>query len=238
MRLKINNYTFNKTNRTVTFTDYTSIRLDGISYISNITRNVIIYVFSSPALGGSVIDNVVTLDYDTSLMDDTDKLEIYYDDEDTNQATDEGVLLLRRIAKLLEGSSSVDRNNRQRITIDGITLNSSGDTLEATTTIPVLPNVNTSGLLGYQAGAGYGQPVLGTNTGITTTVIVNYTGGTNTIITGITTFFNLGTPYLTNTNEESWYQMGWEGPVDQRWRVAEDSHLTYQTRIRSKLDFY
>jgi hypothetical protein len=33
------------------------------------------------------------------------------------------------------------------------------------------------------------------------------------------------------------YQPVWEGPVDQRWRVAEDSHVSYQTGIRSHLSF-
>jgi hypothetical protein len=29
----------------------------------------------------------------------------------------------------------------------------------------------------------------------------------------------------------------WEGPVDQRWRVMEDSHVSYQLGIRSRLVF-
>lgn len=33
------------------------------------------------------------------------------------------------------------------------------------------------------------------------------------------------------------YQPIWEGPVDQRWRVAEDSHISYQSGIRTKLSF-
>ena len=55
---------------------------------------------------------------------------------------------------------------------------------------------------------------------------------------GITYLANQGTPYLTNQLAESWYLMTWEGPVDQRWRVAEDSHLTYQKNIRKKLTFH
>jgi hypothetical protein len=33
------------------------------------------------------------------------------------------------------------------------------------------------------------------------------------------------------------FQPIWEGPVDQRWRVAEDSHISYQLGIRSRLSF-
>ena len=34
----------------------------------------------------------------------------------------------------------------------------------------------------------------------------------------------------------SW-QPTWEGPVDQRWRVMENSHISYQSGIRTKLAF-
>jgi len=40
--------------------------------------------------------------------------------------------------------------------------------------------------------------------------------------------YSLGTPF---------YNAVWEGPVDQRWRVAEDSHTGYQLGIRSHLSF-
>jgi hypothetical protein len=43
----------------------------------------------------------------------------------------------------------------------------------------------------------------------------------------------LGAPLLATTL----YQPTWEGPVDQRWRVAEDSHISYQASIRSHLAF-
>jgi len=68
MKIRINNYAFNKTAKTVTFTDYTSISLDGLLLVTNVASNVIIYNFASPALGGTVSGNVLTLDYDTSSM--------------------------------------------------------------------------------------------------------------------------------------------------------------------------
>jgi len=54
MKILIQNYTFDKTAKTVTFTDYSSIRLDSLLLITNVTSNVIIYNFASPALGGAV----------------------------------------------------------------------------------------------------------------------------------------------------------------------------------------
>lgn len=83
MKLQITNYTFNKTAKQVTFTDYTTIRLDSILLITNVTDNVIIYNFADPLLGGTVATNVLTLTYDTSGMDNADKLQIFYDDSDT-----------------------------------------------------------------------------------------------------------------------------------------------------------
>lgn len=83
MKVQVINYTFNKTAKTVTFTDYTEIRLDSLLLITNVTDNVIIYNFADPLLGGTVATNVLTLTYDTSAMDDTDKLQIFYDDPAT-----------------------------------------------------------------------------------------------------------------------------------------------------------
>lgn len=203
MKIKINNYTFNKTNKTVTFTDYTTIRLDGLLLITNVTRNIIIYNFANPLLGGTVANNVVTLVYDTTSMVNTDSLQIYYDDAYINPATDESILLLRRIVKELESNATVDRNNRQRVTIDAVQANTAGATTECVGTLPV--SLAASAALGFQAGLNYGQPVAGI------------------------------TPYFTNSAAQSWYTPSWEGPVDQRWRVAEDSHLGYQIGIRNHL---
>lgn len=79
MKQQITNYTFDAASKTVTFTDYTSIRLDSLLLITNVTDNVIIYNFTSPSLGGTVAGNVVTLTYNTSTMSDTDELQIFYE---------------------------------------------------------------------------------------------------------------------------------------------------------------
>jgi hypothetical protein len=80
-KLKIDNYTFDKTAKTVTFTSYTTIQLDDILLITNVTDNIIIYNFADATKGGTVLTNVLTLTYDTSSMDNSDKLLIYYYDE-------------------------------------------------------------------------------------------------------------------------------------------------------------
>lgn len=74
------NYTFDASAQTITLTDYTTIRLDSILLITNVTDNVIIYNFADATKGGTVATNVLTLTYDTTSMADADKLLIYYDD--------------------------------------------------------------------------------------------------------------------------------------------------------------
>ena len=80
MKVKVANYTFNKTAKQITFTDYNPILLNSVLLIVNVTDNIIIYNFADPTKGGTVATNVLTLAYDTSSMADSDKLLIYYDD--------------------------------------------------------------------------------------------------------------------------------------------------------------
>ena len=245
-QIRITNYTFNKTARTVTFNDYKTINLDGILLITDETSNVIIYIFPNSNSGGTVLGNVLTLDYNTSAMSNSDNLQIYYDDYYTTSATSESTILLRRTVEILDASAQVDRNNRQRITLDAVKLDTSGNTAENPGGLLIGAPITWNAAGGYQAGAGYGQPVSGTNISSYNDSGYTWSGWDDqlsayTISTyydsGYTWIQSQGTPYLTNQLAESWYQMTWEGPVDQRWRVAEDSHLTYQKRIRDKLTF-
>ena len=87
MKIQVKNYVFNKTAKTITFTDYASIDLDGILLVTNVTSNIIIYNFANPLLGGTVATNVLTLTFNTSSMADTDKVQIFYDDPAISFAT-------------------------------------------------------------------------------------------------------------------------------------------------------
>ena len=81
MKIIVDNYTFNNAASTITFSDYSSIHLNHVLLIVNVTTNTIIYNFANPALGGDVASNVLTLDYDTSVMSSGDILMIQYDDK-------------------------------------------------------------------------------------------------------------------------------------------------------------
>jgi hypothetical protein len=74
-------YNFDASLKTITFDGKTAIDLERIGVIYNVTDGIEIFNFSKPAaanLGGTVATNVLTLDYDTTTMDDTDDLAIYY----------------------------------------------------------------------------------------------------------------------------------------------------------------
>ena len=131
-KIKIDNYTFDKTAKTVTFTDYSSILLNSILLITNTTDGIIIYNFADSNKVGTVLNNILTLAYNTSAMDNLDKLLIYYDDPTYHNATDETLILLgtmittmndmsallMRMLTQLDSLSVVDSAMRQRVSID------------------------------------------------------------------------------------------------------------------------
>jgi len=80
MKKIISNYIFDASAKTITLSDYDSISLERVLLIANVVDNIVIYDFSNPLKGGSVLNNVLTLEYDTTSMSDTDNLQIWYDD--------------------------------------------------------------------------------------------------------------------------------------------------------------
>lgn len=64
-----------------------SPKLESVLLITNVTDNIIIYNFADAALGGVLSGNVLTLDYSTASMSNTDSLQIWYYNEQP-QSTD------------------------------------------------------------------------------------------------------------------------------------------------------
>lgn len=77
---QIKNYTFDASLGKITFTDEASIELENIKPIINVTRGKTLFNGVNSDLGGSVSTNILTLELDTSAMDDSDDLSVYYDD--------------------------------------------------------------------------------------------------------------------------------------------------------------
>jgi hypothetical protein len=72
-------YTFDKVNKTITFSGF-NCSLDGLLMVTDVTNNTIIYQFNDPAKGGDIVNNVLTLDYNTNVagFSNTDNLQIFY----------------------------------------------------------------------------------------------------------------------------------------------------------------
>lgn len=117
MKVLITDYTFNPADKTVRFNGLASIEQNRLLLITNATKNVIIYNFASPALGGTVNGNVITLLTNTTSMNANDKLQIFYENDDT-AATNEIIYQLKRIAQSLRGAQNVDNSDRIRVALD------------------------------------------------------------------------------------------------------------------------
>lgn len=118
MKIKIKNYIFTPAAKTVVFSDYTSIKLDNIILITDVTTGTTIYNFAAANLTGAVSGNTLTVNYDTTGLTATN-LAIYYDDPGSTQSTDETIILLRRLVKLSETLAVQDSQQRQRVAISG-----------------------------------------------------------------------------------------------------------------------
>lgn len=79
MKKLITNYTFDASEKTITFADFTTIELNRVQLVTNETDGIIIFNFADTGLTGTVATNVLTLAYDTTSMDDADRLQIFYD---------------------------------------------------------------------------------------------------------------------------------------------------------------
>ena len=82
MKRLIENYTFNSETKQIIIIDSENIPQEKLLLITNMTDGIIIYNFADSALKGSIQGNIITLNYDTTSMSDTDKLQIWV--ENTN----------------------------------------------------------------------------------------------------------------------------------------------------------
>jgi hypothetical protein len=80
----VGSYTFDASDQTVTLSGLSTLKLEQVLVITNVTTNTIIYRFDKPLLGGTIAANVITLTYDTTSMSDTDILQIIIDLNDSD----------------------------------------------------------------------------------------------------------------------------------------------------------
>lgn len=72
-------YTFNAATKQVTLLGLTTLALEQVLLITNVTRQEIIYQFNSTSKGATIAANVLTLEYDTTAHDNADSLQIFID---------------------------------------------------------------------------------------------------------------------------------------------------------------
>jgi len=82
VKIRIDKYSFDASAQTVEFLDYDSIDLSRVLLITNVTDGTIIFSFADSTKVGTITNNVLTLDYDTTSMDDKDDLLIFYQEDD------------------------------------------------------------------------------------------------------------------------------------------------------------
>lgn len=119
----VQNYVFDASAKTITFADGLSLRLEGFQLITHLTSGAVIYQFNSAAKGGSLSGQVLTLDYDTTALADSDPLQIIYNQpqtEDVVQAmqnlTDTMVLFMSMLVNMqprLDASQRTVVNNSE-----------------------------------------------------------------------------------------------------------------------------
>lgn len=73
-------YTFTPSTKKVALNGLTSLSLEQMLLVTNVTSNQIIYNFANPSLGATISGTELTLDFDTTGMSGTDELQIFYDD--------------------------------------------------------------------------------------------------------------------------------------------------------------
>jgi hypothetical protein len=132
-------YTFAPLTKQITITGVrsggltlTTINLEQILLVTNVTDNIMLYNFADATLGATILGTVLTVNYDTSLMSSNDKLMILMEIQDP---TEDLLRLLNRLVKISESSGTVDSSNRQRVIVDAFGAALSMSTLTTLTTI-------------------------------------------------------------------------------------------------------
>lgn len=123
MKRLIENYTFNPATKQIVIIDDENITQEKLLLITNMTDGIIIYNFADSTTRGNISGNIITLNYNTTSMSDTDKLQIWV--ENTNPLM---VILATCISCIKNTVSrlSFDVTNQLRAVVSGSVSVSSG----------------------------------------------------------------------------------------------------------------
>ena len=119
VKTDIGDYSFNALAKEITFSGIDGLTLDQILLITNVTDNTIIYNFA--AKGGTLITSVLTLDYDTTSMNDTDEFQIWIWVSDENEPIGSTKILESTASNVVgEDDSTYKITNTKKLVIDNL----------------------------------------------------------------------------------------------------------------------
>lgn len=105
-------YTFDKVAKTVTINlPSGKVKLEGLLMITDTTNNTIIYQFNDPLKGATLLGNVFTLTFNTNTVafNNTDKLQIfYYDEQPISEQMNDMSMAIRQLYNLIQRPSYIE----------------------------------------------------------------------------------------------------------------------------------
>lgn len=145
MKKLIQNYNFDASNKTITLNESDSVGIEQLLLITNVTDGVIIYNFADSLKNATISSNVITLEYDTTGMDDSDKLQIFIDVQNTDFDDLTDILkyglveIVRQLQSMRNDGGLPDVSGRMRCAVE---------------TLPTLSTVTTVGTITNQVNQG------------------------------------------------------------------------------------
>lgn len=144
MKALIKDYGFDPDLGTITLSK--AIGLESLLVITNVTRNTILYNFADPLKGCTVVDTVITLDTNTIGMLNTDTLQIFIDEPNTDfkslaQDINDGLSEMVHLIKA-QRLTIPDTAGRTRVNIE------TGGTIGGVTTVTTVGTVSNQTAIG------------------------------------------------------------------------------------------
>ena len=157
MKTLIDSYTFNPSSKQIVLNEDVQIKIEQILLITNITDNAIIYNFADNSLGGSIIDNTLTLNYDVSSMSETDSLQIFIETPNVdfiqlNNLLADGLSeIVHQLQSIRNDGGMADVSGRVRCNVETGTINVGTATgVTTVSTVSTVSNISSAGGIGLQ----------------------------------------------------------------------------------------
>lgn len=147
MKTLIQEYIFDPSQRKIKFLCDEEINLKNLSNITNLTKNQVIFASGVKRLGGTIIDNEITLDVNTSNMLSDDILQIYFEKTTNYEKLNSDLIdalaqVVSQLQSLKNSTGMADINKRMRVSIEAGSVGiSASQTLGTVTTVGSLTNM-------------------------------------------------------------------------------------------------